>query len=979
MTRAPGLYAIPAGVDFVRELAKGMVARFAGAGPFGLADCLVLLPTRRACRALEEAFAASADAPGRLLPRVRALGALTADDWETGDLAAAGAPEPPPPPASPLSRLFALTEMVLEWEGRSTPLAGERLPRDPALALGLAQDLAALLDAAALEEMDWSKLAALAPPDLAGHWERTVDFLRTLTVSWPQWLAEQGLDDPAAFRVRQLNGLAAAWRAGAPPHPVVIAGSTGSVKATARLMRATMEMAQGAVILPGLDLNLDAGVWDALGPDHPQFVMRELLKGWGMTRGDVRPWTDAAPSAPRARLLSEVMRPAASAEGWPAFVEGAKADAPEMVRGLTYVESANPQEEAVTVALALKSALAAGQSAALVTPNRNLARRVAVELRRWGVAVDDSAGRPLSKTPLGALLTGLCEAVTQAFAPAPLLALLKHPLAALGLGRDLVLRRTWELEVAALRGPRPAQGLAGIRRAAAVAGMTAAAPLLDALDHVCEPLCAEAGDSPQGWAARLRRSVERAAAPGGDPWADDAGREALVLLAEVEEAVGTGLMLDLGAFARLFGRLMDARPVRPLGASEAAVAILGPLEARLQRPGLVVLGGLNEPGWPSIASVDGWLNRPMRAELGLSQPERRIGQSAHDFVEAASAPNAILSRAAKEEGGPANPSRWVVRLRTLAQALGVDGALTRTPLKEWRETVDRPNAVEPGEAPAPRPPLAARPRSLSVTQVEQWVRDPYAHYVRHILRLEPLDPIDADPAAAVRGEFVHAVFETFVKRFPRELPPDAPGLLRAIAEETIAAMAIPPGVAAVWRPRFVRMADWFLRQEAARRPLTVDILVERKGAWRLEDVDFTVKARADRIEMFRDGGACIVDYKTGDAPTQSQIEKGFSSQLPLEAAMLQAGAFADAPPRAAVTFEVWRLTGKDEGGKVSPFKNHDGLIADAVAGLRRRVRAFDDPRQEYRSRPHVKFVRKGDEYGFIARAAERIGQEEEGE
>jgi ATP-dependent helicase/nuclease subunit B len=537
---------------------------------------------------------------------------------------------------------------------------------------------------------------------------------------------------------------------------------------------------------------------------------------------------------------------------------------------------------------------------------------------------------------------------------------------------------TLRLEMECLRGPRPAPGLTGVAAALGPDPDPALRDLTDRVRTAFAPLVpAEAAILPV-WAERLRAAAG-AVMEGADddPWADEPGEAASALLTEIAAIDFLTLNLNAAEAARVLERLMDGRAVRYRQTIRARIDILGPLEARLQTADVVVLGGLNEPGWPAAADVDGWLNRPMRKDLGLSLPERRIGQSAHDFVEAACAPRVILSRALKEAGGPASPSRWLVRLAALTRSLGLDLASAAAPYAAWSAKLDEPAELRPGAPPEPRPPVAARLRHLSVTQVEQWVRDPYAHYVQRILRLEPLDPIDADPGGAEKGTFVHKALELFVKAYPKAIPANAEAELARIGREVARDMAVRPGVLAVWWPRFLRMAKWFLDWDRPRRALLADILTEVSGQMTLPDVNFALRAKADRIDVARDGGVTILDYKTGNPPSQDQIHSGFASQLPLEAAMALQGGFPGLTPQRLPEFQILHLTGRGEGGKPVPYKDHDALVARAMDGLKRRIRIFDRVETPYPSRPAVKFQRHTDDFAYVARSAERLPGESE--
>jgi ATP-dependent helicase/nuclease subunit B len=977
----------------------GVRARFVTLDdPLSLADVLILVPTRRAIRAVEDAFADTGEASGSILPRVRALGdaldetlEVNAGEWDFGGLDTV-AEAAIAPPIAPFERRLRLTTLIIE-HAKAIGLAGLRMEQDPGLAFALAEDLARLFDHAALERVDWSLLGQSIPPELAEHWQITRDFLTLLTHRWPEYLAEVGKSDPAQYLDHSLRALARAWEKAPPPFPIVIAGSTGSILATAMLMKAVAGLERGAVVLPGVDFDLDGETWDALfhkdrpQQDHPQYGLAKLLSDMSMTRKDVSPWTAAEGAPKRAQLLSQALLPASSSAQWQGWVERAKSEAGNFVQGLEYVEARHPAAEAGAIALILREAYETpGATAALVTPNRNLARRVAAEMERWGLTIDDSAGAPLSKTPMGACLSLVLKAIEDGFAPIALLSLLKHPLCSAGMPRANLRALATELEVLALRGPRPAPGLDGLRAALGTKpGRENLATLIDALEAAIEPLWAARGQtlSLDEWSAHHREAAMRLFADpssDSDPWGDEAGSAAQDLFENFEIARGIGLEMTLGAYGLIFERAMDGVAIRPRFGTAPRLSIFGPLEARLQSADLVVLGGLNERVWPPAAQVDGWINRPMRAELGLNQPERRIGLSAHDFVQAACAPHVILTRSMKEEGAPATPSRWLTRLGAIIDALGVAERWRNHDYAAWGLELDRPERVWPSPPPSPCPPVTSRPRELPVTAIETWVRDPYALYVRRILRLRPLDPIDADPSAAERGTIVHAALERFVRAFPEALPGDCEAALVECGRQAFANNAVPPGTMAIWWPRFLRIAKWFAAEEKSRRAnAALRILAEVKGRLELKDLDFVLTAKADRLELTRDGALTIIDYKTGQAPKDKQMDVGFSPQLPLEAAIALNGGFADVAAKILSALTVIQVTGKEPPGKVIDFKSPVEKMQKALAGLRRRIAKFDDPATPFPSQPHVQFRGRPSDFTYIARSAERFAEGDGGQ
>jgi ATP-dependent helicase/nuclease subunit B len=391
----------------------------------------------------------------------------------------------------------------------------------------------------------------------------------------------------------------------------------------------------------------------------------------------------------------------------------------------------------------------------------------------------------------------------------------------------------------------------------------------------------------------------------------------------------------------------------------------------------LILGGLNEGVWPPQAESDPWLSRPMRQQFGLPPPERRVGAAAHDFAQALGASTVVLTRALRVEGAPTVPSRWLLRLDTVLRAAGLEGRLGAAlePLG-WQARLDEAAEHIAVAPPEPRPPVRARPRKLSVTQVESWMRDPYAIYAGKILGLDALEPLDADPGAAERGNFIHAALDQFLRAFPDALPDDAERRLLALGTEAFGAALDRPGVRAFWWPRFERIARWFLALERERRKTLGEMCSEIKGRLVLDGPagPFELTAKADRIDRQRDGRLVLIDYKTGLVPSAKDVELGFSPQLSLEAAIAAAGGFAGIAASPVAALEYWRLTGGDPAGEiVAPVKDEAGLralIAAAWQGFADLVARFDDAETPYRAVPRPEKAPRYSDYAHLARVKE---------
>ncbi len=906
MTTRLNLFTIPPHRAFADALAQGLIRRHGG-DPLRLARGVVLVPTNRAKRTITDAFV-RASGNGLLLPRMVAIGDPELDEAAGPFLDPADDDAPIPPAVDPLQRRMILARLI-QANDRSV---------DAAEAVRLAGDLGRTLDQMLVEEIAPRALRDVVLLDhLTVHWQRALDLFEIVLENWPQELEKLGRIDLAERRNRLLDRVAARWGAEPPERFVCAAGITTSAPAIARLLRVVAGLPQGQVVLPGVDLAMDDGEWAMLGPfdpdllsgrrrrsleTHPQFHLKLLIDRMGVQRGEFETWKVAteldAPPA-RSKAIASAMMPAERTTIWSDLPAGER-----RLSGVRALEVATPAEEAQGIALALREALEEpGRTAALVTPDRNLAKRVAAHCARWGIAIDDSAGAALSILPPGTLLLALAEAAAQDFAPMALLALLKHPLVRAGEARIGWLEQVRSLDLA-LRGPRPPAGLAGVAahlvadpdgydahvRGRAIEPWSEIAALLA---PVAAGFAAEAVP-PAVLLATLREGAERLC--GEAIWAGADGRAAAALFDDLErEAVHGPALIAPASLPALLRTLMDEVAVRPPQGGHPRLAILGLIEARLHAADLLVLGGLNEGVWPGLPAPDPWLAPRIRSELGLPGLERRIGLAAHDLAMGLGAREVLLTRAKRDAGAPTIASRFWLRLEALS------GGLERAAeLEGWARAIDVPGVHEPFTRPEPCPPVAIRPRTIPVTDVDRLKADPYAFYAKKMLRLRPLDPVDADPSAAWRGTAVHAVLEQW--KLQDDCAPDAlePRALDMLREAH-------PMMRALWQPRLIEAVRWIVR-EMAEHPARRIIDVEKEG-W-IEVAGVRLTGKYDRIDAMGDGTIGIVDYKTGQPPSTKAVKAGYSLQLGLLGLIAERGGFEGVSGRASV-FEYWSLARKD--------------------------------------------------------------------
>ena len=1012
---APRWFSIAAHRPFLNDLAAGVLAWLGEAPPETLSDAVILLPNRRAARSFAAALSRQAGDRPILLPQVRPLGDLEED-------------EPPfapgtvgldlPPAISPMRRRFELARMIVEDFDDSL---------GPLRALEMADSLGGFLDSCALEEItDFYRIDDLVEADLSRHWQESARFLKLAVEDWPKRLDALGLIDPAQRRAKLLRLLADQWRDHPPTGPVIAAGSTGTAPAAADVLNAVANAPMGCVVLPGLDLDLDAAAWDLTAQDeqHPQSALHRLLDRHGTPRETVRPWF-RAPVEPaverlgvaRQRLLNEALRPADATADWRDRIRLLREQAaPETgvdpvaagLQGLSVATLRTEEDAAAVIALMMRETLETpGKTCALVTPDLDLGRRVAARLERWGITADSSSGAPLLRMPAGVLIDLCARFMADPLRPQTLLGLIKHPLVR---APESTPAAASALERYALRGPRPRRWSDLTKRLLAAAqprdGRAPPSPALLArlaeARGLAERLEALSAASRAAFAVNDRATTDAAAADlvrvaealcGTDIWAGPDGEAAAALLTGLIEAGPSLGPIDRAHFAELIHGLLQDQTVRTGGANQPRLRILGAIEARLVRADRMILAGLEEGVWPQAAPTDPFLSRPMRKALGLPPPERRPGQSAQDFVQAACADEAVLIHVERRGGQPAVRSRWLWRLEMLVRGANTGTAHVRVSRLDGpvgvARALDAPRRDIPAYAPrpAPRPPTARRPRRLPVTSIERWVRDPYAVYAERILRLKALNRPGESTDPLERGNAVHRAVEQLAALWT-ETGADARETLlfdRLIAELT--ERGFDEAAMARETPLARNIARWVMAFEDERRARGVELLVEQSAELTFPTATepFTLTAKADRIEISATGGA-VLDFKTGAAPSPKQVKAGFAPQLTLTAALLAEGRFeATNGPTSPEELVYVRLVGRKVAGETAVRASGAeavDLAEAALEGLKRRVDWFDNPNTPYVSWAAPQFMgNHGGNYDHLARVWEWhvAGAEEAGE
>jgi ATP-dependent helicase/nuclease subunit B len=963
------IYTIPAGISFVDALAQRLLEE-TKESPLSLTSYKILLPTRRACKHLQEAFLRQSAGKPLLLPAMAPLGDIDEEElsitlFQAEDMLSL------PPSISKLERTILLTQLV-RAQGR-----GKGLEQD----VHLAQALGKLMDQIYTEDLDIQNLDKAVPrEEFAEHWQVSLDFLKLISKHWPEILQERGVIDLADHRNRLMKKLASYWEAHPPEGKIIAAGSTGSIPATARFLKTIAELENGRVVLPGLDQLMDEESWNILDDTHPQYLLKQLLKKLEIPRDGVLLWPgiqEAEKHQARRRLVSEIMRPADTTDRWLDLPRNFTLSKDDI--SIERYDCDTSQEEALTIAVILREALEnPDTTAAIVTPDRKLARRIAMACRRWGIEIDDSAGRSLPETEAGLFFQLCLEAACSGFRPVSLLAFCKTSLClppSFNNWRETVRKADEKI----MRGPVSKKPLEYYKKQTGQEFFSASekADLISFIEFIEDTfqelaaLCnAEQPQPFEKWISSHLKVLECFC----DPeilWSGEDGENLALFLSEIQEYAEDVPSLDGEAYLSFLVQMMKDISVRPVYGFHPRLAILGQLEARLLSADIMVLSGLNEETWPPAPPASPWMSRPMLKNFGLPSPERSIGLAAHDYAQALCGPKVYLTRSLKKDGAPTVPSRWLQRLDTVLEALNCKEEIYSGKALAIARKLDNVSNYTQIARPAPRPPLTLRPRKLSVTKIETWMNDPYSIYGRYILRLKKLDPLEQDLDAALRGNILHAVLFRFVSEggalsVPRFL---------SLAREEFDKENIEGDVRALWEPRLYQLADWLVKKEAQWREVWKPYQQEISGemVFETKEKPFTLTGKADRIDLSRDGeSVAIIDYKSGGSFTMAGMLDGRHPQLPLEALMIENAAFENVRSLETGNLSYWILKGGKEPGIAVEVAGDklQASIENAKEGFRRLIEIFDCEETPYYSIPNPDRIPAYNDYEYLARIKE---------
>lgn len=942
------IFNIPASCSFVDILAELFIKEYEGR-ELELVDVLFLLPNRRACNSLREAFVRVKGFEPTMLPQIYPIGNVEEDSLFFSNIQSL---EEVSPAIDALERTLLFTKEISQ---KSKSFGVEEMSISQACSL--AKELGGLIDTANYEGLSFDNLKNLVPEEYASHWLETLDFLEIITKSWPDILREKSLVDPSKRYNQMLVAQSKIWQENKTNRRIVVAGTVASFSAITDLVGTVLSLPNGEFYINGLDKYLDESSWEKVDEVHPEYEIKSILDNIGVFRKDIK---DIIPSKnlDREILISEVMRPAKTTDKWLDIKN--KSLSHMAWQNISVVETNDLRTEALSIAILMRQALETPmKTAALVTTDRNLARRVASELERWDIKVDDSAGKPLFLTALGMFLRLIPKVVETNFDIVDVLSLCKHPFMAMGRNYADFKKEAREFELL-YRKDKSIQS-----------------DFMKSFKEKYEILFALMKMDRANFKELLKAHIELATSFATTDeidgnqilWRGEEGKSASSFLANLYEKADILGSIPRGEYLKSLEALMRDVNVRASYGTHPRLKILGPIEARLVCFDRVIIGGANEGVWPKISSADPWMSRPMKKDFGMELPEKNIGVMAKDFASILASEEVYITRAGRVDGTPMVKSRWLMRLETVLAALDVKKEdIYQNLYKVAAEKFDEALVSKRIEAPSPKPPVSFRPRQLSMSGVSSLMLDPYIVFARYILRLKPMDNLEDDLLAMDYGNIIHGILESFNKKYPSSYPDNAKEELLSMGLEFFNRDKIVLETRAFWWPKFEKTVDWLVATENKYRQVVKRVHNEIEGRIEIDAPagKFVITAKADRIDETIDGKINIIDYKTGNASSEKTVRAGYAPQLPIEGLIARAGGYDGIISREVSSLLYWKLSEK----QIVISKDIDDLLDSNLENITKLISSFDFETTAYISKPNYKYYSANRDYEHLARVLE---------
>ena len=979
----PKTSAISLGRHFLDSLAKGLVAKFRTSGPVDLRNAVIILPTEEARSNLLRNLIIRAESEAIVLPRTYTISENLPCQrpHKRGDLDCI-LPSNMLPNRLPIplvSRELLLGRLIFQWRKAHDHTNSLSLSQ----CLKVAPTLGSLFDELQAFNINYLALGKSSTLDDAAHWASIDKFLKIIIEQWPRILVEQSWEDPIKYDQLITKLVIQYWEKEPPKYDVIAAGFTGKLPHVVNLLSSIVSLPRGHVVVPSLDRSLGKKIWENLPTDHPQSTIKCLLDGLKFGDKPVPEWPDqGGHSNPTLSNISRLpLVPSILNEG---DMPNDSITDKKRITDLTLITSQNVYSESQTIALIVKEFLTHNQGdVSVIAEDQILVKQVALQLRKWNLDLCYCTPRMPDASGGATFLQLVAEMICSDVSPVSLLSALKHPMCKGHTSKTLFNNLLNQLELKSLRGIRPEPGFSGILASLALSPsnqkIIAWLRELDRASHQFSELVKNRRVSLRNLLrAHLDFSTwlcQPETINSALPWDTDSDHNLYQNLNALCSTLKNSFTVNGTEYSDIFKTLVNKIPDESTLVHNARIYTYSAEQTLFSSSSLHILAGMNEGTWPSISPASRWLSPQMREALGLPGKEAEKADSALQLCQAFTAPKVVLTRSKLINGVQTMPSYHFAQIERAAKKADLPHTIDQS--SYWnelgqhleQETINVPKI----QRPAPIPPVSARPRTLSATQIELWMQDPYSIFVSTILKIRALRPLDAKVGPPDYGRIVHEALEKFTRTYPKDMPQDAFQKLLGFGQDSFRKIRVPSESYAFWWPRFERLAQYFVDQECEGRRHISRAYTEISGAItvNLASGQFTLTTRADRINMRTDGKVDIIDYKTGMIPTASQIMDGRKPQLLLEALIALDHGFHEINTRKINSISSIQLSGAAIAGTHQSIEQDIQIKAnELLSRVTMLIKAFDDENTPYYFVPHKDFSPQHNEFEHLARMKE---------
>ncbi len=901
------VFNIPANYHFFRSLFDWAEKKFGAE----ISQVKFFLPNRRSCREFREVFLQKKT--NTILPQIKAISDISYEDF-FDFLPNLEAKEN----IDELLKIKTLSGsdylFFLSQEIQKLSIFGQDLDFEQAFKIAI--NLQSLFDDIEREEIDLKKLEEIDDSNLSQHRLLTLDFLKNFHVQIKNSLLKKDVFFASSSQNFIIQKFVSLLEKQGSKTPIVIAGSTGSVSFSSKLIRAISQ--KNFVVLHG------ASDEDFAAENHPQFFLNRLIKFLKIEKkaiGQIAEEKFSLSPQSRQKLISLMVLPSAETLKWQEVskyldVENTSQD---LAKNFHLIEAKNEIEEAKIIKLILLEALQNKKTSALITNNDKLAKLVKLELEQSFLPFNDTRNLSIFNSHLVNFLLLILELIESDFNSHSLLAILKNPLCAYSQDKKLLA----DFEIKILRQDRANSGLEGINKKLENDKI---------LKEFFGNFCADFSEfSTFTLASQTSALVKIAQNLSKKTWQQLLEPEpAQIELFEFFEKLKTQKEITLNSKNLLssFKTLLSQLSYFEKSDASAPIQILSTIEARLLNYDLVIIASLNEGDFPQV-EAENWLGKKIKKDLGIDRVLKKSGQSAYDFCNYLSNRSVVLTRCKSSNGGVLIESPFLLKFKTICQKIGVSlnsGEKYFALLAKTNEVQSRQIKVA-----NPKPKIEFRPKKISITDISKLLSDPYDIYAKKILQLKELEKIDFEPSYAEFGSFIHKALEEFVKN------PKEENFLEK-AQEIFEEYFLFSESKLIWWPKFENIFAEFVKEN--QRFLNLENRVEIPADVFVAGI--TIRGKIDRVIVNDEGGLEIFDYKTGQVPGKKDVMLGINPQLTLAALMLLEEKIA--------SLNYWKLSSSSASEIKKICDDREEILiltAAAKAGLARLFEFFANEENGY--------------------------------